>query len=78
MFLKGHCPAEIEKFRLAYFHVIPPNTTKYTNYLDKKVLYNKTKAVVFDYFGHNRDHNRDDNSGHNRENTLFQPGQGLE
>ena len=36
--LKGHCPAEIAKFRLAYFHVISPNTTKYTTKLDEKIL----------------------------------------
>ena len=29
--LKGHCSSsKIVKFRLAYFHVILPNATKYT------------------------------------------------
>ena len=27
--VKGHCLAEIAKFRLAYFHVILPNAIKY-------------------------------------------------
>ena len=28
--LKEHCPTEIAKFRLVYFHVISPNNTQYT------------------------------------------------
>ena len=34
--LKEKCPAEIVRFRLAYFHVISPNAGKYTTKLDKK------------------------------------------
>ena len=34
--VKAHFPAEIEKIRLAYFHVISPNATKYTTELDKR------------------------------------------
>ena len=46
--LKEYCLAEIIKFRLAFFpHVILPNVTKYTTYLDKKVLQGKTNAVVW-------------------------------
>ena len=29
-FLKGHPPTQIAKSRLAYFHVVSPNATKYT------------------------------------------------
>ena len=45
--LEKQCPAEISKFRLAYFHVISSNATIYTAKLDKKILLSKTKAVVW-------------------------------
>ena len=36
--LKEHCPTEKAQFRLASFHVISPNATKYPTKLDKKIL----------------------------------------
>ena len=39
--------AEMVKCRLTYFHVISPNGTKYTTKLNKKLLQNKTKVVVW-------------------------------
>ena len=36
--LEGYCHTEIAKFHSAYFHVISPNATKYTTWLDKKIL----------------------------------------
>ena len=40
-------PVEITNFRLAYFHVLSPNATKYTIKLDKKIPKSKTEAVVW-------------------------------